>query len=885
MTFRMRWPTHQSTILQRFGENPDIYRKFGLPGHEGVDFVAPRGTQVYAVADGFVSDVRLDGFADPMLKPYGNQLRIQHVDGYETVYAHLSQTSVLRGQLVKAGQPVGLTGDTGHVTGAHLHFGLKHHRATVNGETPYPYDLVDPEPFFLKGEDGGPDPLQPLEPSVQVIVDTREGRRLDVVILPRPGAQVIASVARGGQLDAFEDAGAVRRKVGQPDQWLWVGTPDGQVGWAPAWEVRLPDAELSPARDPDSVVVVIVESPEGDLRLRDGPGRGFREIARLPDGMALRALENLDVVETKVGQREAWLWVLTPTGAVGYCAARYLKLLPFGDKPVIPEPTVGEPTKYVVVDSPDSGLRLRAGPGTDYEKVWWMAHKMVLLSLEDPEETGRKLGRQGEWIHVRTPAHYEGYAAAWFLRRPDKPDERVLAEREDLPTGVSPHLFGIHAVSIADDPYSRDRIRGLYEGTGKKGWVFFTEMCGRHPHTIQLVPEIRQRLWNWVDNGYGVIVRLNHGYEPGGTLPESRYYDDYAAAAARWVEVYLHDKSRSPSDYTWTLQIGNEQNNPREHPGGFEHPVEHITAERYADAFNRTYTAIKRMLPNAVICPGAVDPYNYMPMHRLGGQRWRPLDYYQTMLSLIDELDGIILHAYTHGPNLERVTHLKRFGEGTGPLWDHYYDFQVYRVFMERIPARWHEVPVYITETNHIHRPAGEHDQGWINENVGWVQAVYDEINRWNQMPYAQQIRCALLYRWMGDAWSIEGKDGILQDFQQALQLDYRWRDQPEEIAFGYGLGRDRGGGVRFHRLEERFLVYPDDFTQIWGIGERTQVALRAAGIMIFEQLMDLRPQELEMILSETGLRAAHIDSWPEQAVLASQGRWDELAARRQHLA
>ncbi len=167
-------------------------------------------------------------------------------------------------------------------------------------------------------------------------------------------------------------------------------------------------------------------------------------------------------------------------------------------------------------------------------------------------------------------------------------------------------------------------MRGLYHESGKAGWVLFTEICGRHARSISMNAEIRRRLWNWADAGYGVIIRLNHGYEPGGTIPESRLYDDFAAAAARWVELYLKDSSRSASSYTWAIQIGNEQNNPREHPGGFEHPVEHITAHLYADAFNRTYTRIKAVLPNAIVCPGGIDPFNYMPMRKLGNVRWRP---------------------------------------------------------------------------------------------------------------------------------------------------------------------------------------------------------------------------------------------------------------------
>ncbi|MGC9521134.1 MAG: peptidoglycan DD-metalloendopeptidase family protein [Anaerolineae bacterium] len=885
MAFRMRWPTRQSIIIQGFGQNPSFYQKFGLPGHEGLDFVAAQGDEVCAVADGCVSDVRLDAFADPLTKPYGNQVRVQHADGYETLYAHLSHVTVVRGQLVAAGQLIGLAGDTGYTDTPHLHLSLKRHGATVNGETDYPYDLIDPEPYLIgRGDSVVPD-LDPPVPSVRVAVVSREAGFANVHALPHEGSDLVTRVDHEAPLDALESAYVVRHKAGREGQWLWVRTPTGQIGWVAAQYVEVIEAEApDPPETLANVTFVVVNTRDDNLILRAGPGTDCEELARFPHGTTLRALEDGETVEAKVGTRGAWLHVQAPTAQIGYCAAWYLKLKPFTGKPVIPAPPVGEPTSYVVVESPDLGLRLRAGPGREHERIWWMPHKTVLESLEDPFVTGGRLGRRGEWLHVRTPALQEGYAAAWYLSRPPAQDRREPADPAQATIGLSPHIFGIHAISVADDPHIRDRIRGLFETAGKKGWILFTEICGRHPRAIREIPEIRQRLWDWADAGYGVIIRLNHGYEPGGTLPESRLYDDYAAAAARWVEVYLRDDDRSFQDYVWTIQIGNEQNNPREHPGGFEHPTEHITPERYADAFNGAYERIKDVLPNAIVCPGAVDPYNYMPMALLGGTRWRPLDYFTTMMRHIEALDGVILHAYTHGPDPDRVAHLKRFGDGTGPLWDHYYDFQTYRVFMERIPARWRDVPVYITEMNHIHRPAGEHDQGWLDRNLGWVRAVYAEINRWNQTPYAQQIHCGLLYRWIGDAWAIENKPEVLADFVQALQNDYRWRSTTASDPYSYSLAGSASDGPSPQRLDERYIIQPDDLTRIAGIGERAQSALRAAGILIFEQLASMDPAELAAVVEETGLRTQHLATWPEQARLAVEGDWDGLDEYRLRL-
>lgn len=877
-TLRIRWPVRRAVIVQRFGERPKLYGKFGLPGHEGVDLEASAYDEVLAAADGMVSDVRLDAFADPLVKPYGNQVRIQHMGGYETIYAHLSRPVVVRGQVVRAGHLIGLAGDTGFTQGVHVHFGLKCHGATLRGDTSYPYDLVDPEPFVtVPDDDDEVAPVSTTELTVDIRDQTNDKATLNVRALPYVDSSVVDKVRSGDPLEALEDVCAVAAKVGRRGQWLWVRTANGIPGWVAAWYVRpVEDAveEMSPMH---KALFVVVKTDGERLRLRELPSTSAQVIRRLEPGTWLRALEEEKVVGSKVGRWGEWLHVRDPLGEEGFCAAWFLKLEQGMQGHVLPDPHQGEPTSWVKVNAPGAGLRVRSGPGTHYKRVWWIPHGTILQSLEDPEETGRKVGCREKWIHVRTPAQYEGYVAAWYVCRPEEKErDRAPAPISPMRTGLCPYIFGVHAVSVADEVYDRQRIRELFESQHKRGWILFTEICGRHAHTIQLIPEIRRRLWDWADRGYGVIVRLNHGYEPGGTLPESRYYDDFAAAAARWVEVYLRDAGRSPLDYTWTIQIGNEQNNPREHPGGFEHPVEHITPELYAAAFNRTYVAIKRVLPNAIVCPGAIDPYNYMPMRRLGGVRWRPLDYFTSMLQHIEDLDGIVLHAYTHGPDPAFVTHLKRFGGGSGPLGDHYYDFQTYRLFMERIPARWHHVPVYITEMNPLHRPAGEHDLGWVNRNLGWVRAVYEEIDRWNAQPYAQQIRCGLLYRWRGDAWAIEDKGEVLRDFVEALARDYRWRDRPVRVAFDVSPP-----DILLERPEERQLIQPDDFTRLWGIDKEAQAVLRAAGILLYEQLARLTPFELEAIIGETELKPRLLSTWPEQAQLAAVGAWATLGRYR----
>lgn len=84
--------------------------------HEGLDFTAPRGTDVYAAADGVVA------VANVSSSGYGNEIVINHGYGYKTRYAHLNGFAVRQGQKVKRGELIGYVGNTGLSTAPHLHY-------------------------------------------------------------------------------------------------------------------------------------------------------------------------------------------------------------------------------------------------------------------------------------------------------------------------------------------------------------------------------------------------------------------------------------------------------------------------------------------------------------------------------------------------------------------------------------------------------------------------------------------------------------------------------------------------------------------------------------------------------------------------------------------
>jgi len=332
MSLRLQWPVKNSFITQQFGERPEFYRPLGLPGHEGIDFNAPEGTEVYAAADGVVSEVRLDGDSDPMRKPYGNQVRIQHDGGYMTTYAHLSQVIARQGQTVGAGQLIGLSGHTGNSQGAHLHLTLKKQGATQAGQTNFPYDIIDPNPYLAPFAESQPEQPAPPASTLQVQVASPDVGYLNVRSAPSASGVPVTRVPDKAMLDVLEAADVARGKIGQQGQWLWVRASDGKEGYVAAWYLRLPDSAPPPVPAPGPVpapapvISVVVNSPDAPLKVRSGPGIQNAILAEVPDGATLKALESADAVKAKVGQPGQWLQVQTPDGVTGYSAAWYLRM-------------------------------------------------------------------------------------------------------------------------------------------------------------------------------------------------------------------------------------------------------------------------------------------------------------------------------------------------------------------------------------------------------------------------------------------------------------------------------------------------------------------------------------------------------------------------------
>ena len=102
-------PTPSRVITSDFGS------RWGRQ-HKGLDIKVYIGDTIRSAFSGKVRIVRYEA------KGYGNYIVIRHPNGLETIYGHLSKHLVTENQVVRAGEPIGLGGNTGRSTGSHLHF-------------------------------------------------------------------------------------------------------------------------------------------------------------------------------------------------------------------------------------------------------------------------------------------------------------------------------------------------------------------------------------------------------------------------------------------------------------------------------------------------------------------------------------------------------------------------------------------------------------------------------------------------------------------------------------------------------------------------------------------------------------------------------------------
>jgi murein DD-endopeptidase MepM/ murein hydrolase activator NlpD len=114
-----------SSMTSGFGFRSDPFNSAHAEFHPGIDFQGNKGDMAKCTANGRVVFAGWSG-------GYGNCVRVQHANGFETLYGHLSRITVKVGQDVAVGEKVGEVGSTGHSTGTHLHYEVRKDGKPVN---------------------------------------------------------------------------------------------------------------------------------------------------------------------------------------------------------------------------------------------------------------------------------------------------------------------------------------------------------------------------------------------------------------------------------------------------------------------------------------------------------------------------------------------------------------------------------------------------------------------------------------------------------------------------------------------------------------------------------------------------------------------------------
>ncbi len=144
--YAFRWQEHNDPSLwpvigvvrSTFGGRSDPFSGEGA-FHTGIDLQAVTGTPVHATGDGVVESAGWSG-------RYGKRVVIDHGNGIQTYYAHLSKLRVVPGEEVRRGEVIALSGSTGHSTGPHVHYEIRLGGTPVN---PYRYMAKAPNPQGL----------------------------------------------------------------------------------------------------------------------------------------------------------------------------------------------------------------------------------------------------------------------------------------------------------------------------------------------------------------------------------------------------------------------------------------------------------------------------------------------------------------------------------------------------------------------------------------------------------------------------------------------------------------------------------------------------------------------------------------------------------------
>ena len=216
----MRLPFGDTFLRSQGFNDPrwrDQYTRFGLMGHNGLDYACPAWTPILAPHKGVVREALFDAGG------YGNYIKIESPDE-SSVLAHLAKISVSEGQEVEEGQFIGYSGNSGNSTGPHLHWGYYRTRTRnrANGFNGYidQTDWLDAITAQITDQtklDIGDGEIQEWQAIKSIIHDLRR----DNAQLRQDLADALTSPQKPPEMPADEEVGTLLTKLIQKLKELW----------------------------------------------------------------------------------------------------------------------------------------------------------------------------------------------------------------------------------------------------------------------------------------------------------------------------------------------------------------------------------------------------------------------------------------------------------------------------------------------------------------------------------------------------------------------------------------------------------------------------------------------------------------------------------------
>jgi len=281
--------------------------------------------------------------------------------------------------------------------------------------------------------------------------------------------------------------------------------------------------------------------------------------------------------------------------------------------------------------------------------------------------------------------------------------------------------------------------------------------------------------------GFKIIVRLNNGYKPAGTIPRFGEYLPFAERCAYVVSV-------SKGCHIW--QIGNEMNHEVERPDG-----EVITPENYAQCYTFVKALCEIQLGHEAdeFLVGAVAPYNNETFYE-GNETGDWIVYFEDIVRAIEQygagVGGFAFHCYSRSQNPDDVSKPIYM---ESPFNGYQSGFKAYIDFANAVPEHLRYLGFYISETNPGAARKPDED-GWDNEDTGWCTAAMREIQSWNKSCPEQPCRALVYYRWpVIDKWWMDGKTALYPDLVRAFAMKVSVADEEDPTMIE--IGRDDFNG------------------------------------------------------------------------------------------